>query len=380
MKTNSIIIYCHKPQLIINMVKNIRPFMNDYNVTIFTLASVANYNLSNYHLEDVEVIDISWFSIKKVLQLISEINPVVLITFTYRSFFEIMIYSVISKKVKIIFVEHGILGDMNYNNLFSILWNSKIKILYFVYFTFSIIFSFKNSSVRIVWSGFFKFLKHSYGGLISFYVFFTEASRFKLGTIFEIRGDNFIVLGIPMINYEPENQINNQHDLQHYKTALIIHQPFIREGLVRISLEEEKKYFLKIIDALSGEVDNIIIQLHPADDLKLYSNLFSERKILLSQKNLDSNIKKSSLVIGFSSMAIHNVLYFQKKCIILDYPTYVNNYIDYFTSLGVKYIKINDLSSSLKTIFEENYHYKDIKFTDFETLTKSIINNIEKIK
>ena len=165
----------------------------------------------------------------------------------------------------------------------------------------------------------------------------------------------------------------------------------IRGELNKSDINLHYQYLNDFLNKLSNEFNKeIIICIHPKDDLELKKKLFSSYKVLKYQTR--ENIIESFIVIFFESTAIVDAILF-KKNIITIYSEFMdksvrsasNQFKDIFR---IPQVKLNQNIKINKTQLLNNFNYSKVKFENFISNYiqidgenfgyKKIINNLKK--
>ncbi len=165
----------------------------------------------------------------------------------------------------------------------------------------------------------------------------------------------------------------------------------IRGELNKSDINLHYQYLNDFLNKISNEFNKeIIICIHPKDDLELKKKLFSSYKVLKYQTR--ENIIESFIVIFFESTAIVDAILF-KKNIITIYSEFMdksvrsasNQFKDIFR---IPQVKLNQNIKINKTQLLNNFNYSKVKFENFISNYiqidgenfgyKKIINNLKK--
>lgn len=132
--------------------------------------------------------------------------------------------------------------------------------------------------------------------------------------------DKYFYSGYPMFNTINGSQVSIADTS---KSILYIHQPFMKDGYVNINRNDEKRYYMKLCDVVVSLGYRLSFLLHPRASIAEYEYLKLIDNVELHQ-NIDSTalIANSSIIIGHYSTLLYKALFFNKKIILLFFPTF----------------------------------------------------------
>ncbi len=156
------------------------------------------------------------------------------------------------------------------------------------------------------------------------------------------------------------------------KRALLITSPVVEDKVFGWTEKVRRGFMLNIFQVLKEKNINLIIKIHPREELRIYRDIFEnfqEKPKITKDENLDILILSSDFVIGSYSTALMNVVFFKKPLIITDWPKvkYSQYYYQWKVARLAKDLPsfkkiIDDLE---KGIFIEDYKANRDRFINF---------------
>ena len=301
--------------------------MEDMEVYVFHIAQLHGMCVKKNYGDNF--IDISNFSYKEIKKHIEDIVPDLTVFMSFRSLFELVIQQICKEhNLKHFYLEHGMFSNdtlrFRSNKLKK---ERKVVIrrqLKFILLSFQrIMFSsrpllefilFKNVYFRNK----FYLCKHDH------YLVYSERSFDCLKNIFKLSLKEVEYIGYPIFNdYRQKKECD---ELEKNKDGILyVHQPLISDGLASISYDEEKQFLLHISEKLKT-YGKLTVLLHPRSNVNEYKRRFADTDIEIIQSPNNYKIfANKAIVIGHYSTALLYGLYFDKRTIILNYPSMHND-------------------------------------------------------
>jgi len=277
----------------------------------------------DYHKE-YKLIDIGKKGVKLTIKLIKQLNPIAIIIPGFRGLLDLLMIR-IGKfiSIKTIYLEHGLTNEFHLKFAMA---NKKASVNRYLRITkmflnFLLINpkSFLNE-LKIVYLSMFKtnykLTKFDYA------IFYAKNGVDFLNQAFSFDKKQVFYSGYPFVNNIKDlHSVSCDKEINTNKKILYIHQPFIIDGLSKISYQEETQHFIQISNVFNQFNYDFILQLHPRDSIEMYNRLLAQTNIIIKQsKNLCELFEDCNIMMGFDSTALFVGIALYKPLIILDYP------------------------------------------------------------
>lgn len=382
----NIFFYVHRTGLLSYFVNPMCSVLSkDFKITILHLDKKNGYSYAANMSPLYNTIDLSSKSIGEIEMLFKELKPIAFVSLGFISIFELLMLRIAKKMgVKTIFLEHGLYSketaSLPFRKLIHKFGYTVSKNLYFLrrYIEFAWTSGAFKKEIFVFWHCFRK--KEYYITKFDKALFFAEYGRKMIGSLFHYKDNEVEYIGYPLAKtnaeYEKYKDIS-RIPLTEEKKATFIHQPFILDGLVQWSYEEERDYFVQISDMLKGFGYSLSIQLHPRSDINTYLRLFKDTDIQVQQNMERSDFKKFSLVVGHYSTALLYPIFFKIPVMLVDYPGVCKavDSVFYPVSCTLPIKDIDSLTDRYK-VFCDEYIGKGI--CSFENIARKLKETIVK--
>jgi len=354
MKVRSIVFFVRHVSHLANQVDPYLKFIveHDFKLIVLHTSSLIKKSGSAVNLsgKGYALVDISYFSYRKIDRLLSDIDPIGIIFYNFISLFDVLMNRVSAKKnIHTLYIEHGILNETHsvkysvgslresINRYFVI----SLKYLDFLVNDLASL----NYEVKVLVD---VFLKKKYEKIkCRSAVFYSEADFLKANKIFNYPSERVLFSGYPIFNTKAESEIVVSNKDEGY--VLFIHQPVIMAKLTEIDYVEEFKFIKKHAEIVGSFGFNLVVQIHPRESISFYQEGLSYDNItVVQEKDMANLVSKCSFVIGLYSTALFYALYLNKAIIITKYPKFRYDYSFYFKEVGVVLDDIEDLRKELE--------------------------------
>ena len=308
-----------------NWVLPLSEYLFDTEIIVFHIATMQGKEFPR-NCDKIKSCDVSKMSGKKIMKKLRELNPDICIFLNFRSMFELLMQR-ICKDLNIhdLYLEHGI---FNSNNLAFAGSRKKKEIMETLRRQFAFARKYMDFIAcskhplreMCVWHG--AFLRGHLGVTpYTSYFVYGQRCKDKLSALFDLTDENTTLMGYPLFHFREEEHRAKPVPAEERKGVLYIHQPFIQDQYTSIGYDEERKYLVRMAEALSSRYGDFWVLLHPREDLNAYRKRFEGTGICVIQA--PGNYKcfmEKSLCIGHYSTALLFPLYFNVPTYIIDYP------------------------------------------------------------
>lgn len=323
------------------------------------------------HVFNERYIDISYYVLQDVIELLKKHNISSITFFTYQSIYD-KFFICIAKNlgIKTIFHDHGILyGSKPGKGSFNI---NKIK---YIYHILRRTIHFKRQSQMLVQSLsapqkvlFKELINDTYCNLeFDKSLFFCLNNYHVHSTIIKLIKENIVISGLPVL---PKN--SDISLLQKYvpkgNIVLYIHQPLIKFGFTKLKISEEILYIRNIAKNLKQSNKVLLIRFHPTQDMCKYHEELKSYGIRISENNLlEEDIMQSTIVIGHWSTALLNAFVLNRPIFIITYPKLKSEYTE-FNTMFSEISQNGRVYNNINELFHES---------TFDPISTSVINKIK---
>lgn len=322
----NIIFYIHRTGLLNYFVNPICSFLKDkYQITVFHLNKRNGF--SSRGNGDYQTIDISDYSIEEIQQTLKNLNPKAVIMLGFISIYELLMLRITTDlKLNTIYLEHGIYSretaSLPFNKIINRFWSTFTKNLFFLRQYRKFINLSTNSKLE---KNIFLqcVVKKDYrNSKFSKALFFSNYGYKHINKLFHYDDSkvNFICYPLTYDNKEFEElkQISNR-SLSNNKKAILIHQPFILDGLENWGYEAEKDYFINVARSIGKFGYELTLLVHPRENIERYRNLYAKSDIKIVQNIDKKRYKDFSLAIGHYSTALLYPVFLNIPIFVIDY-------------------------------------------------------------
>lgn len=338
----NIIFYVHRTGLLGYFVNPICSFLKEkYQITILHLDKRNGYTSQGD--ESYNMIDLSDYSIENIQKKIKEINPQAIIFLGFISIYELLMLRIATNlHFKTIYLEHGIYSkDTSSLPLNKIINNFGVTLKKNLFFLSQYQKFISTSSNPKFEKLVFRecILKKDYkNSKFSKSLFFSDYGYKQIDKLFhfDIKNIDFVCYPLTYSNKEfDELKMLSKIPLSENRKAILIHQPFILDGLVNWSYEDEKKYFLGIAEKVKRFGYNLTLLIHPRENIERYRNIYKNDNVEIKQNINKTDYKEYSLVIGHYSTALLYPIFLHIPILIIDYGKKIKSESSTFYPLSV---------------------------------------------
>lgn len=337
---------------------------------------------------DIESIDISYYSTKKILKLFNNYKPSLFINFVFRSLFDVMLFFISSKAgVKSLIIQHGIFDPDStmrfsfHNKIESIKRynNYLLKLLHLVLLSKSFV-----QMKEIVKAAVSSMIFNDYEAIpIDYAIYYSEESSIHIQNILKIKKENVYYSGYPLFTSNAEIQEANKQ-LRSSEYILFLHQPFVKMKTTSLKLIDEINLFKEWANIVAKKGYKLIIKLHPRASVADYHQYLQNHNSLeIADEDMLTLTRNAKYIIGMFSTALFYATYFNKQIFIYKYSTKKRMIKNIFEEVGIKFSnsieleKLLDKNNYLPDYSEFNKKYLG-KNNSFENQLDTIIEIINK--
>lgn len=187
---------------------------------------------------------------------------------------------------------------------------------------------------------------------------------------------NIYITGYPFPAYQKYAVSNMRILNSETKTALYLSTALRTVGVIPITIDEEKEFYLEVYNQAKKSGFKLIIKLHPCEDEELFNSYFENIDVkIIRLANLSDLVHEVDLVIGEYTTTFFYAIREFKQIIIINSP-YFKDYPFDFTKYGVG-IKtdLNNLSATLN----KNISLSKKNILSYKMFTKNFINHNKNI-
>jgi hypothetical protein len=321
-------------------------------------------------------IDISNFSINKIKKLLKDLAPTTVITLGFVSIYELLISRITkSAELKLIYLEHGIFSkettNLSYIKILTSFGNTVIKNVFFIFQYFLFAIQNKNTFKEMIILYQCLFYKKYYKIGFDKAIFFSNYGFQNLNEYFNFTKQQIFFSGYPLVksNQEYEDiqkRLLSDNDKNH--RAIYIHQPFIKDNLVRWKYSDEKSFILNLAQEVNKSGLNFDLLIHPRENIEFYRDLYKNTEINVLQNIKSTEMINYQLAIGHYSTALLFPIFFKIPIWIINYNNIHSQTTSIFRELNT------DLNNSIKSINYEKYIdlFIGTKKCSFENVSNTI--------
>lgn len=322
----NIVFYVHRTGLLGYFVNPICSFLKEkYDITVFHLDKRNGF--SSHGNGDYKTIDISDYSVSKIQQTLKDLVPEAVIFLGFISIYELLILRIATDLgLKTIYLEHGIYSkdtsSLPLKKLIYKFWTTSTKNLFFLRQYRNFI---KRSSVPQQEKQIFKqcVLKKNYSkSKFSKALFFSNYGYKRINKLFQYDKYNIDFTSYPL-TYDNESFKELESlaltPLTENKKAILIHQPFILDGLTNWGYEAERDYITKVAMEIKKYGYKLTLLIHPRENVERYRKLYEKSNIIIKQNINKKDYREYSLAIGYYSTALLYPVFLHIPIMIIDY-------------------------------------------------------------
>lgn len=378
----NIVFYVHRTGLLGYFVNPICSFLKDkYQITVLHLDKRNGY--SSYGNGDYRMIDLSNYSVEETQQTLKAINPEAVIFLGFISIYELMLIRLVTDLgFSTIYLEHGIYAKETASlPLAKIIYNFKktaSKNLFFLRQYRNFI---KKSSKPKLEKSLFKqcVIKKNYqNSKFSKALFFSDYGYRQVDKLFQYDRSNVDFTCYPLtydnVQFNELKRISAQ-PLSDNNRAILIHQPFILDGLANWGYEKEREYFTNTANEIGKFGYELTILVHPRESKKRYEELYKATAIKICQNIEKAGYKNYSLAIGHYSTALLYPVFMNIPMMIVGYGDKVKAADSTFHSLNCQ-LPITDFSSIKQKYADFCKEYIGTSNCSFENMASVIDKTI----
>jgi hypothetical protein len=184
-----------------------------------------------------------------------------------------------------------------------------------------------------------------------------EADKNYLISSMSMNSDRIIVSGYPFIEAS-KNLLYKKSE----KKVLYISSGLRIAGVIPFTVNDEKQFYLKLNDAVKNANCQLVVKMHPQEDLDLFESFFCEQDNVELHKysNLADLTIISDIIIGDYSTALFYAIKYYKPILITE-SEFFKNYPFDLTKYGIgKKVKMDEITSCLNNRVlseEDNNNY-----------------------
>ncbi len=360
-----------------------------YDFIVFHTSSLTPHlNKEDSTIHRYSVIDIGLLPVKKTLQLMKEINPAGIISYNFKSMFDILVLRMAEFcKVPTIYFEHGLISATSVTKFIrppdkfaSLKRYLKYSWMYFQFLLYC-----KGKMIRELKILYKAMVKKNYSATcFSNAVFYSRKSFLNINPYFNFNESKVGYSGYPISQkpfmYERTDDIDTP-------LFLYVHQPFVFHKYGDLDYNQEFEY----INNLAREAKTMgfcfYVKLHPIESVDRYKNGLNNNDIKIDLKdNILKSIASANVVAGHYSTALFGAILMKKPLLILDYPGIKPEFLNLFSECGIYIDEINKLGlilSSNEKLNSKLNSYDDYiasnigKYNNYEHRVKTILELLE---
>lgn len=372
--------YYHMIKPIINANTN-----NNIEFYIFHLDTYYKYNKDVIVIDDA--ISINLVDNQNIVKIIKDLNLDFMIIFNPGQIFDVFITAICKEsKVKTIYYQHGLSLPFGSFGIKTISQGKSItdrimSLRRYLYFYST-----------IIANTFFINNKRKVAKLIlkrSVQVFFMHGSSIypkyglkdfhcDIGLVYGendkeyliknngFKAEDIYVGGYPILRGSGQNNGLPENFILYISSGLLTSK------VIPISIQEERDFYVSIANKAKNTENNLVIKLHPTEDLDLFQDYVKSFKnvFVFKDYNLSDIVERANLVIGDYSTALFYPIKYKKPLILLQskfFEKYPFDFSDYGVGEKVNPEQLDKFISSPPKMNDKNY-------TDF---MKNFISNTD---
>jgi hypothetical protein len=187
----------------------------------------------------------------------------------------------------------------------------------------------------------------------------------------DMNRDNIFISGYPFMPYKKYKNDAALKNEEQEKTALYLSTALRTVGVIPITIEEERSFYLKVYQQVKDAGYKLIIKLHPLEDEDLFRSYFKDKDVEVHRiANLSDLTYESDIIIGEYTTAFFYPIREYKPIIIISSPYFEEYPFDYTRfGIGTK-TNVNDLSQTIT----ENYFLTNKNKNSYDIFSKNYIN------
>lgn len=312
-------------------------------------------NIKKYKLDNINVIDVKEVGYTKIYEFVKNSKPKCIVIFQF-NYIHNYIAMVIAKSlnIPIIYIQHGFFGyksskksllKKSFNKFFVKIYRYNFMIFHYIFIVFKteINFGFKSFLNKLLYllKLPFVFYKQSAVHLNNLFtpdIFFVYGSYEK---DILIRNFGFFEKKINIVGLTEKYKPCNDFHCKSESYILYLTQPQEHFGY----LNYEKKVVREIYKASNYLNLDLIIKIHPQQDIGLYKNRYSDKGIIIYNDCLVELIHNAKIVLLHQSASLSHVLIAFKKFLIINDNMNLNWKIGIFDEL--QSVRLNELTSKI---------------------------------
>jgi hypothetical protein len=336
--------------------------------------------------KDIAELDISKMSITKILQYYENDNPELVVCIGYKSLFDMLMVSLAkSLGIRTVYYEHGLhvsgVGDKYHFKLrtslprylrllriyLKVIKHTNMKLPHEVY-----------NSLRMIVFNRFSVNWHDYA------LFYTEYGKNLHEELSFEPDDRVHYSGYPFIDHDQSSNSQIRTSSKD-KYAVIIHQPFIKDGLSDMTYANEFDYYAHLRTIVNKYGYQLVLKIHPRESIENYERVYWNSNIAITKEPLHQCIAESDLVFAHFSTALFYAIKLKKRIMILQYPATSPQSYKLFEDFGIHLLDDDSFELHLRKILEiadYNFSYYDKfcrKFIGENNSTEHAFSTIQKI-
>lgn len=372
----NVVFLLYHPSAFSNWINKLMLFFGGTNIYVLHISKLHGVrpNIKSGY----KAIDISYYSYRKLENLLREISPNLFVFLSFRSLLEYTINRMcVNLNIHKVYLEHGLFSTDTLKFRKNKLKKEALRTIKrqsaYWYLQMGLIIHSKHplSEMRLANSVYrrnnFKEAPYDH------YYIFSKRSFDCYKVIFDLNKDNVTYIGYPIFNRDVEKL--SAHIVGSNNGILYVHQPLISDGIAKISYEEERMYLEMLAKTLKEKYGNFTVLLHPRANLREYKERFKDTNIEFVQSpNNYKCFADKSLIIGHYSTALLYGLYFEKPTVVLDYPT--TETASMFKNLFLYCADMEDLSKMRFCIDSQQRDYIVGEHNTFEYVAKVLVKDI----
>lgn len=321
-------------------IKNyIEVFKDDSYLFHTSLLTKDRSKIDENFFKSSKVIDISFLSTERIINLLHELKVTHVTFFTYQSKFDLFLYSIcMILKIAVYFHDHGIVtgnapgkGSLRFTNL-PVIFSSFFSRHLFLFIRFyDIKRKLRVASLSIeekkmilsVLKGNYNSIKF-HGALV-----FCDNNFEVYNRILDFSDTSCCIGGVPVfLNSRMKSTPTRMTKIK--SKILYIHQPFSKFGFTRNSLFEDIEYIKSINKQVKYFGFQLFVRLHPTEDFSFYYKALVKDDVIISNEAfIDLDCSTSEYILGHWSTALLTGVVLGVPILVLKYPKLYKKYIHF---------------------------------------------------
>ena len=348
-------------------VDPVAPFIAGSGREIVVLhASRLNYDTSKAEVAPppYRTVELSDMSMDAIISLLRELDPAILVLFTFRSLFDLLLVRVARQVgLKTLYVQHGFYVSTRFQMADKRASVRRYATFLKWYSSFLLgkdvarrdeLNTIYNSMFRIDYTKtkFDYALFYSPNG-------YRDANRF-----FDFASDRVYYSGYPIAKTKQQfESLVGGNGRQHRRIALYIHQPFVIDRFTHLDHQGEFEYLRGMADACKAQDFELVIKIHPRESVERYRDALADVARVDIETPMPDVLRESSVVIGHFSTALFTGVLLRKPIIVMNYPGLDDDYYRFFDDVGLRVGNMQALGETLSD--ESRYAGRLERFDNF---------------